>query len=79
MLIRALQCKGVFLCHCQRVGDLLKVGLMALQQPLSGAVTVFDRDDEALMLTVELPEGEAIALCNVELRILEDEHFSTAG
>lgn len=76
--------KGVFLCHCHAEGDLLRVGLLVLEQPLSGAVVVFDRDDEAHQMTVELPGGNAIALTDVELKILqngilEDEHSEAPG
>ncbi|MGI8935426.1 MAG: hypothetical protein ACR2FS_15265 [Phormidesmis sp.] len=78
-MIRALQAKGVFLCHCRQEGETLQVGLMALEQPGQRSVVVFDRDDESHQLTVELPAGEAIALCDVELRILEHEHSQTPG
>lgn len=71
--------KGVFLCHCQVKEDVLHVGLLVLERPLSGAVLVFDRDDESHQMTVELPDGEAIALTDVELRILKNEHSETAG
>lgn len=83
-MIRALMRKGVFLCHCQVEGDVLRVGLLVLEKPMSGVVAVFDRDDEAHQLTVELPDNQAIALTDVELKIvqngnLEHEHSETAG
>lgn len=71
-MIRALQAKGIFLCHCHREGDSLQVGLLALEEPGQRSVRVFDRDDESHQLTVELPEGDAIALCDVTLRIVKD-------
>jgi hypothetical protein len=78
-MIRALQAKGVFLCHCHREGNLLQVGMMVLETPGQRSVKVFDRDDETQQLTVELPEGEAIALTDVTLRILNDEHSQAPG
>jgi hypothetical protein len=71
-MIRALMCKGVFLCHCHEGDGVLRVGLLALETPGQRAVQVFDRDDESRLLTVELPEGDAIALTDVELKILEN-------
>lgn len=67
-------CKGVFLCHCHEGDGMLSVGLLALETPGQRSVTVFDRDDESYELRVELPEGDAIALTDIELRILTDGH-----
>jgi hypothetical protein len=78
-MIRALQAKGFFLCHCREEGEILQVGLLVREDPAQRSVTLFDRDDETQALTVELPEGDAIALSDVELRILGNEHSETPG
>lgn len=73
-MIRALQTRGIFLCHCDRTADdTLWVGLMMLNPPYATTATLFDRDNEDETLTVELPQhDQPIAETRVELKIHAD-------
>ena len=69
-MIRALTRKGVFLCRCRILDGVLKVGLLLLEQPMSGEVVLFDVDNHAHQIRVALPPEGVIAMTDVELEII---------
>ena len=68
MLVRALQTRGVYACHCQVESDRIKVGILVAEEGITGQVSLAQTDNpKGDRFLVELPSLTTIPAYNIEL------------